>query len=278
MLPRRNWSMTPRRVMSLAEVVQGPVVAVARYVIDGGERRGQPGARIPLQMLDDAGLGPTEISLVPDVDWRDRQLAAGHRGAARVIDVLACRLVEQCLRVGRRERRRLQVGTAERGAIYRIVNTRIAPDRPQDAMLDVIETERFALDRDQLAAPWSDREQPGRYGDVLDRRYRIMVEHELHRQLVVKIDPKGELLAPAVGADGNTGEACKIGAETFAIGCRHTSIRNARNAVGTEPDVAAQEVVPHPMIDRRLGRVVMGLPFGPQFGPWRRLGGDSAHQ
>src|SRR5215472_13714022 len=138
-----------------------------------------------------------------------------------MIDVLARRLVEQCLRVGRRERRRLQVRTAERGAIHRIVNTRIAPDRPQDAMLDVIETERFTLDHDQLAAPWSHREQPGRYGDVLDRRYRIMVEHELYRQLVVEIDPKSELLAPAVGPDGNTGEAGKIGAETFAIECRH---------------------------------------------------------
>src|SRR5215470_4612133 len=189
-----------------------------------------------------------------------------------VVDVLACRLVEQCLRVGRRERRKLQVRTAERGAIYRVVNARIAPDRPQNAMLDVIETERLARDRDQLAAPWSHREQPGRYGDVLDRRYRIMVEHELYRQLVVKIDPKGELLAPAVGADGNTGEARKIGAETFAVGWRHTGIRNAHNAVGTEPDIAAQEVVPRTVIDRRVRGVVMDLPSGPQFGSWRRLG------
>lgn len=44
-----------------------------------------------------------------------------------------------------------------------------------------------------------------------------MVKDELHSELVVKIDPKGKLLAPVVGADRNIGEAREIGAEMIPI-------------------------------------------------------------
>ena len=37
----------------------------------------------------------------------------------------------------------LQVGAADRGAVERVVQARIAPDRPQDALLDVVEPERL---------------------------------------------------------------------------------------------------------------------------------------
>jgi hypothetical protein len=38
------------------------------------------------------------------------------------------------------------------------MKARIAPDRPQNAVLDIIETEWFSLHFDQLPAPWSDGE------------------------------------------------------------------------------------------------------------------------
>ncbi len=114
-----------------------------------------------LQMLDDGAFGAAEIGLVPDVDRGDGELAFGDRGPARVVDVIARRLVEQPLGVGRGERLGLQVRAAERGAVDGVMDARVAPDRPQDAVLDIVEAERLAFDRDQLLAPGAEENSPG---------------------------------------------------------------------------------------------------------------------
>src|SRR5713101_2141671 len=152
-LQRRSWSSTPRRVMSLSEVVQGPVVAVARDPLDAGERRRKLGPRMVLQVFDHAAFGAAEIGCVPDIDRRDGEFARCQCGAPRMIDIVAGGLVEQCFGVARGECRRLQIRAAEGGAIDRVMHTRVAPNRPQGAMLDVVETERLAFNRDDLLAP-----------------------------------------------------------------------------------------------------------------------------
>ncbi len=105
--------LRPRR-RSFPEIVQRPVVAVVGNMVDPGERRGQRRAGVAPQMLDDAALAAAEIGLVPDIDRRHGEPAAGDRGAARIIDVVARRLVEEGRGVGRGERLPL-AGSGSRG-------------------------------------------------------------------------------------------------------------------------------------------------------------------
>ena len=46
------------------------------------------------------------------------------------------------------------------------MNPVVLPDRPQNAMLDIIEGNFLSLDAEQFRAPWSARDQSGRNIDV----------------------------------------------------------------------------------------------------------------
>src|ERR671919_132337 len=104
-------------------------------------------------MVEDIAVGATEVVLVPAKQARQPELVAFDADAARVVDVGHRRLAQLPLELIGLERLRLQVGTADGAAGERIVDPRIAPDRAQDAVRDVVQRQRDALDLDQLLAP-----------------------------------------------------------------------------------------------------------------------------
>jgi hypothetical protein len=110
-----------------------------------------------------------------------------------------------------------RLGQLKRGAVQRILDPWVAPDRPQDAVLDVVERERLALDRDELGAPRPDAEQAGREVDVADRPHRVAVEDHAHRQRVVKVGPEGELLGPVGRRDGHRRQGREVARQRRAV-------------------------------------------------------------
>src|SRR5258708_5071449 len=96
-------------------------------------------------------------------------------------------------------------------------------------MLDVIEAERLALDRDQLLAPWPNGEKPRRDVDVADAPHRIVREYGPDGDRIVEIDPEGELLRLSEPADRRCREGIDIERERVAIcgGARATMARSS---------------------------------------------------
>src|SRR5215471_3440231 len=107
-----------------------------------------------------------------------------------------------------------------------------------------------------------------------------MVENELGCQLVVEIDPKGKLLAAAVGTYRQTREPRQVGGQGVTVGRADPAVRNPGDAVGAYSHIGLQKAVPYTVLDARSGRVVMRLPSGPELGA--RCGfcrkGPSQHQ
>src|SRR5215472_17092299 len=107
-----------------------------------------------------------------------------------------------------------------------------------------------------------------------------MVENELDCQLVVEIDPKGKLLAAAVGTDRQTREPRQVGGQGVTVGRVDPAVGNPGDAVGAYSHIGLQKAVPYTVLDARSGRVVMRLPSGPELGA--RCGfcrkGPSQHQ
>ena len=119
--------MTQPPARSLSEIVQRPVVTVARDVINPGERRGKRRLGIVSEVFDNAGLAAAEILFVPDIDRRHGQFAAGDGDAARMFDIVACRLVEQRFGIGGSKCRGLQIRAAEGGAVEREITLLTLP-------------------------------------------------------------------------------------------------------------------------------------------------------
>src|SRR5258708_13981841 len=148
-------------------------------------------------MIEHRGFAWAEIGLVPAIDARNDELAVLDAPPASIIDVGASALLQQPLRILGGEGNGREAGTADRGAIERVVQARIVPDRPQDAVLDVIEAQPLALGADHLRIPWADAEQAGPQGNVANAPCRIVIENDARRDGVVEIDPVGSLL-PAI--------------------------------------------------------------------------------
>ena len=102
------------------------------------------------------------------------------------------------------------------------MDARITPDRPQYAVLDVVERELLAFDLDQFLLPWPNGEQTGRGTDIENAGHRLVAEYHLHRQGVVKVDPIGKLLGVAKTADRGRREGLEIDLELAPAGDSQT--------------------------------------------------------
>ena len=67
-------------------------------------------------------------------------------GAAGAVDVVLRRMIEERLGVGAGKGQRLQVRAPDGGAVDGIMDARVAPDGPEDTVLDVIEAQRLTPD------------------------------------------------------------------------------------------------------------------------------------
>src|SRR5215469_14416178 len=115
-------------------------------------------------------MTPRSVPPKSALDRGNGQPASGDRSAARIIDIVPRRLVEQDFGVACGESRGQQVGAPQSGAVDCVMDTRITPNRAQDAVLDIVEAEDLALDRDHLFAPGSRGKQSRGDVDVLDAR------------------------------------------------------------------------------------------------------------
>src|SRR5260221_12690096 len=221
-------------------------------------------------MFYDPALAAAEIDLIPVVDRRNDEAAAFHRRAARMVDVLRRGALEQHFGIGAGEWLGPQIGASECGAVDGVVDARIAPDRSQDAMLDVIEAERLALDCDELLAPWADGEEAGRNVDVADASQGIVRKHGPDGDGVVEIDPESELLRRSELADWRRRESIDIGREGVAVGAADRAIGDAIDAVVAGSEIFPQKSAPCSMIDARSRAGVVLLPARPKLGPRRR--------
>src|SRR6185312_3456098 len=122
-------------------------------------------------MRDDGAIAAAEIRLVADIERGDEEPAVLDARAARMIDKVARRSVEHRLRAGRGEGVRRQIGRAERREAERIVEARIVPERAQDPVLDIVESDLLAFDMDELLVP---RSAALVGADVEDAGHRVM--------------------------------------------------------------------------------------------------------
>ncbi len=81
------------------------------------------------------------------------------------------------------------------------MNAGILPQGAQDAVFDIIQGQRLILNTHQVCPPGVGGEQAWRDIDVLNGRYRHVIQHRPHGLGVVQIDPEGELLVPVQAAD-----------------------------------------------------------------------------
>ena len=80
----------------------------------------------------------TEIVLEPDIDAGHDQSVLADPNAARTVDVSVRSGFEHAFHGGRGIGLPRKVGATDGGAVDRVVNARVLPDRPEDAMLDVV--------------------------------------------------------------------------------------------------------------------------------------------
>src|SRR5208282_1760997 len=135
-----------------ADVVKAPIVVVVVNRRDPVELCRELRGSVVLEMGDDARIRAAEVLLVPVINAGDDEPVIGDQNAALVINVIPRTTLEQLFCDRRRERPRLQVRTAERGAVERVMHARIAPDRPQDSILYVVERNRLTFNSQTLVA------------------------------------------------------------------------------------------------------------------------------
>src|SRR6266481_9198123 len=100
-------------------------------------------------MLEDAGFAAAEILREPIVDAGDDQPSTLDLHRSRV-DELARRLVQEAIRIIGREGTWREIRAAEGRAIQYVMDPRIIPDRPQNAVFDIVQGQPFAFDGDQV--------------------------------------------------------------------------------------------------------------------------------
>ena len=148
------------------------------------------------EMGEDAFLRAAEVVDEPGINLGYDQLAVLDAGAAGAVDVVLRRMIEERLGVGAGKGQRLQVRAPDGGAVDGIMDARVAPDGPEDAVLDVIEAQRLTPDIQQLAVPRAAENTAKRVRrdfDVLDAVDGIKLQHQPHREGVVEVDPIGQL-------------------------------------------------------------------------------------
>ena len=136
----------------------------------------------------------------------------------------------------------------------------VAEFGPENAVLDVVEREFPSAHRHQLPAPGTVREQTRRDIDVADGRDRIMLDHDLHGQGIVEIDPESEGLVPGQGFGIDGLQRGDIGLERRPVlraRLEAAIVETVRGAALPFGQPGLQEAAPGGMI-RRLQRVSSG--------------------
>jgi hypothetical protein len=131
-------------------------------------------------MGEDAFLRAAEVVDEPDINLGYDQLSVLDAGAAGAVDLVLRRVIEERLGVGAGKGQRLQVRAPDGGAVDGIMDARVAPDGPEDAVLYVIEAQRLTLDIQQLAVPRAAENTAKRVRrdfDVLDAVDGIKLQH-----------------------------------------------------------------------------------------------------
>ena len=216
-------------------------------------------------MGEHAGVGAAEIDLEPVVDARHQEFAVRHLRASRVVDVLRGALLQKPLQVVGAEGLRGEVGAADARAIHGVVNARIAPDGPENAVLNVVQRQLLAGNGDEFQVPRAEVDEAAL--DVLDRLHRVAGHDDEHGERVVEIDPVGHLLSFREGAGIERGQAAEIGAQflaVFGVGLEGPVVEavNARGVVGQQ--IAVEDFLPSPMVDGGRVGFVAGVPHGDQ--------------
>ena len=132
-----------------------------------------------------------------------------------MIDIGPSRLIEKTLGVFSIEGHQLEVRTAQRRAVYGVVETRVLPDGSEDAVLDVVEAHRMAFDFDPLLLPRSEAQPAG--SDLANARDGVVIENHANRESVVEIDPVGQLFRPGQGRDLEPTQAAHVIVEGLVV-------------------------------------------------------------
>ena len=102
-------------------------------------------------------------------DTRGLQRLALELYSPLVVNVIFGRFVQKALEIFCGKGHRLKIGAADTRTVNRIVDPTIPPDRSQDSVLYVVESDILALDFDQLCIPGS-LDLPDRRKHPLDRK------------------------------------------------------------------------------------------------------------
>jgi len=187
-----------------------------------------------------------------------RQTVRLEAHAARAVDEVAGGLLELGRERPAAERRGSQIWTAERRAIDGVVDERIAPVASEYAVLDIVQAERRALDRDDGLVPGAAAEPDRQKADPANARHRIVPKHKPQRRRVVDVGPECELLRPVKAADGHPRAGGEIALERGDVGRFEFAIGDARRAVRCRPDVAREKTGKRRMVNRCvIGRIVL---------------------
>ncbi len=162
-----------------------------------------------------------------------------------------------------------QFGAASRSTIEGEMDSRVREQRPQNAVLDVVEGESAGIAATRIEvrqgneAPLEDRfaQRPSPHRDDFpDAFQRQMVEHQRDRPGVVGVDPESEAVLPGPGREGRgrcRRQVLQVCVESRALGSQ-TVIVDA-----TALDVGAEQLAPGAMVwlgcrraggDREQGR------------------------
>ena len=184
--------------LSLLRAVQRPVIAIAADTARPPQLSCEFRRRVLQKMADDACPVAAEIYLEPAIDARNRNLSvAGHGHAAWVVHKGTRRSIEIGVERGRVPGRGFQIRAARRGAVDGIMNARVFEGGAQNGVLDVIQRQIPALDRNELGSPRPDigfpvEETCAGALDVAYRFHRVGVQNHLERQRVIEVCPECE--------------------------------------------------------------------------------------
>src|SRR5918994_4513659 len=134
-------------------VVQAPVENISVDPLEVLQLHRQTGLGEAHEVVDHSAIGAAEVFPIPAEQAGYYQLPALRLDAARIVDKGDRGLAQLMIQPIARKRYGSQVGAAQRCAAQRIEDPWIAPDRPEDAVLDVVERERLPFDLDHRHVP-----------------------------------------------------------------------------------------------------------------------------
>ena len=242
-------------------VIESPVVTIVTDTIYLGQSRTKIRICVGFQMLDDATIVATKIRFKPVVNARHDQTAVLDLRAAGMVDEITCRGFEQSFGVGSSKRLRLQVRATKCGAVHRVVDASILPDRTQDAVFDVIQRESLIFDGYEFQPPWAEREEPG--FDFSNALYWIVFQYDIDGERIVQVHPVGELLGAVVSADVERGQALDVGLQRLVVSGRDTTVGDAVDTVGAGDNETIEPGTPGAVVNGPAGVRIVRAPAWP---------------